>query len=86
MSGKCPTSAPKGVCTPAANPPAWLHDTSTVAVTSVQSDRRSRGRLQHGTPAGMDPEKSYEAHPETGKAELAKGTGGTYTGGLRPGG
>lgn len=35
--------------------------------------------------AGMDPEKSFQAHPETGKAELAPGTGGIYSGGLRPG-
>jgi len=33
----------------------------------------------------MDPEKSFQAHPETGKAELAPGTGGIYSGGLRPG-
>ena len=32
----------------------------------------------------MDPEKSFQPHPETGKAELAKGTGGHYSG-LRPG-
>lgn len=35
--------------------------------------------------AGMDPEKSYIPHPETGKAALAPGTGGSYHGGLRPG-